>query len=329
MSRPPHTVRVPTCFVANALPLCAYSFLTEGPLGMMGAVHCTLNGRKYTTMYCSRFDLYLEEAVGAIAARACASWLSWFHSWSFAVITPSPSMAENLRPQIPHVTGILNGCDTKSFSPEGPACTDMQDLARPIWLYVGRICKEKNVGVLMDLALQAKLEGTVAVVGKGPDLDEFQTAHAGAKSSTPVKFLGWRSGAELESVYRSADVFVFPSLTDTFGQVMVEAMASGLPVAAFPTTGPVDVVLDGVTGSLDSCMLQACQKALSTKNADACVAHARSFSWDEMSKKFLKVQPPVQEAVSRSSRTVTRMLLQALAVLCVAVVLSVVWRCLM
>ena len=311
--------------MTHTLSFVAGSFLTEGPLGMMGAVHCTLNGRKYTTMYCSRFDLYLAEAVGDIAARVCASWLSWFHSWSFAVITPSPSMAENLRPQIPHVTGILNGCDTKSFSPYGPKCPDMEGLSHPIWLYVGRVCKEKNVGALMDLALKAKLEGTVVVVGKGPDLDEFQRAYDSTETSTAVKFLGWRSGAELESVYRSADVFVFPSLTDTFGQVMVEAMASGLPVAAFPTTGPVDVVLDGVTGSLHSDLLQACRKALSTKDSDACVAHARSFSWNEMSKKFLRVQPPVQEATSPQAQYVTRTLLQVLVALCIALLISIFW----
>ena len=292
---------------------------------MMGALHCTLNGRKYTTMYCSRFDLYVAEVVGDIPARLCASWLSWFHSWSSAVITPSPSMAENLRAQIPHVTGILNGCDTTSFSPDGPKCPEMEDLAHPIWLYVGRVCKEKNVGALMSLALESKLEGTVVIVGKGPDLDDYEKAYSNAKTSTAVKFLGWRSGADLESVYRSADVFVFPSLTDTFGQVMVEAMASGLPVAAFPTTGPVDVVRNDVTGSLDSDLQQACRKALESKNNDACLAHARTFSWNEMSKKFLAVQPPLQEAIAPNSWFGAHMLLPVLALLIMRVLISVLY----
>lgn len=267
------------------------NIITEGPLGMMASLHCTINGRLYTTMRCSRFDLYLAQSVcrpAGAAARAC---MDWFHSWSQCCITPSPSMAEILRPNTPRVAGIMNGCDTTNFTTEGPMCPEMEGLARPIWLFAGRVCREKNIDALLELTLAGKLEGTVCIVGAGPDLPAYQEKYSEEACKTPVKFLGWKSGKDLEACYRSGDVFVFPSLTDTFGQVMVEAMASGLPVAAFPVTGPIDVVADGVCGALREDLLEACHEALRTKDVAACVKHAKSFSWDTMSQRFLDVQP--------------------------------------
>lgn len=105
-------------------------------------------------------------------------------------------------------------------------------------------------------------------------------------ASDKFKFLGWRSGEDLTAAYRTADVFVFPSRTDTFGQVIIEAMASGVPVAAFPVTGPIDLVVEG-TGAVDADLLTACKKARAEKNADKCVAHAKTFSWNRMADEFL------------------------------------------
>ncbi len=268
------------------------NFLTEGILGLMGTTHCKLRGRKFTTMQCSRYDLYIGDVVSQWLGRITRSYLDWFHSKSESCITPSPSMAERLRPSTPQVVGILNGCDTNSFAPNGKRCEEMENFARPIWLMVGRVCGEKNCPAVLDLAMDGSLKGTVVVVGDGPDAAAYQQKYSAKNGCvTPVEFLGWKKGEALEAVYRTADVFVFPSLTDTFGQVMVEAMASGLPVAAFPTIGPIDVVKDGVTGALNENLYQACQDALASKDVTACTEHARSFSWDAMAQRFLAVHP--------------------------------------
>ena len=262
--------------------------MSEAPLGWLALLYCYMNGIAISTMRCSRFDLH----VGSVLGKHAAAFVDWsmdlFHSYSSVCITPSMSMANFLRPRCPHVVGIHNGCNTQNFSPGGPMCAKMVDMERPIWLSVGRICREKNITELLDLAKEGLLPGTVCVVGTGGDLEAYKREYKNAE--TPVVFLGWKSGADLEAVYRSADVFVFTSRTDTFGNVMVEAMASGLPVAAHDVIGPQDIVTP-VTGCLDECLLTACAHALRMKDSSKCVAHAKSFSWDEMCMKFLRVQP--------------------------------------
>lgn len=175
----------------------------------------------------------------------------------------------------------MNGCNTSAFSPNGPKLADMEGMKRPIWLYVGRVSHEKNVLALLEL--HDKIKGSIAIVGKGPFFQEAKERF----ESENVKFLGWRQGEELYSAYRSADAFAFTSRTDTFGQVNIEAMASGLPVAAFPVTGPIDLVVDGC-GAVDDDLLVAMKKAIATKDVQKCLEHARSFSWEEMTTKFLE-----------------------------------------
>ena len=144
-------------------------------------------------------------------------------------------------------------------------------------------------------------------------------------AETPVRFLGWKSGTDLEEVYRSADVFVFTSLTDTFGNVMVEAMASGLPVAAHDIIGPQDIVT-AETGCLHDDLLTACRRALRGKNSAKCIARAKSFSWDRMCLQFLQVhhekvpkRPPKRpdrrsDAISPSKKRSRGVLAQAMLV---------------
>ena len=118
----------------------------------------------------------------------------------------------------------MNGCDTTNFKQNGKKCLEMECLKRPIWLYVGRVSREKNIESFLNI----NLDGTLCIVGDGPDLQSYKKKYS---NNTSIKFLGWKKNKQLEECYRSSDVFVFQSLTDTFGQVMVEAMASGLPVA--------------------------------------------------------------------------------------------------
>eukprot|EP00040_Diaphanoeca_grandis_P003155 m.23961 g.23961 ORF g.23961 m.23961 type:complete len:422 (-) comp14430_c0_seq1:140-1405(-) len=294
---------IPTPYMLSQVALTIERFdpdhiniMTEGTLGLVTRCHCTLAGRKFTTMWCTRFDLYMEEVMSVLAGLA-RSFLKWFHGRSQRVITPSPSMGRELIHE--KLVGpekcrpIMNGCNTSAFTPNGPKCAEMKDMAKPIWLYVGRVSQEKNV--LKFLELHDKLPGSLAVVGQGPFFDEAVNRF----SSDKVKFLGWQSGEDLAATYRSADVFVFPSRTDTFGQVMVEAMASGLPVAAFPVTGPIDVVASDDVGCVDEDLYTACMTAYRNKDMVKCVKYAKTFSWSSMTSQFLEVQ---REAAGKSSR---------------------------
>ena len=266
-------------------------FMTEGPLGVMGAIHCKIVGRQYTTMCCTRFDLYTAQKFGMIVGWLCKKWLQVYHSFSSLCITPSPSMAEVLRRdfKFSNVVSVLNGCNTKCFSSRGTLMPEMSSMKRPIWLYVGRISVEKNVEKLLELTTSENLPGTVVLVGDGPAIDDLHCRYA-TNNKTPVYFLGHRSGTALEEAYRTGDIFVFPSLTDTFGQVMVEAMASGLPVAGFKDAiGVSDIVIDGQTGSLREDLLSACMDCLDNIDnySRNSIERAQQFSWDKAAKEIM------------------------------------------
>ena len=149
-------------------------------------------------------------------------------------------------------------------------------LPRPIWVYIGRVAVEKNIEEFLNL----KLPGSKVIIGDGPDRERL------ASVFPDCNFLGFRFGRELARHVAGCDVFVFPSRTDTFGIVMLEAMACGLPVAAYPVTGPIDVVLHGETGILDEDLGKACHAALQLDRA-ACRRFAETRSWDRSTGQFL------------------------------------------
>lgn len=267
------------------------NIMAEGTLGFMTMVHCILRRRKYSTMFCTRLDTYIGEMTSHVLGWVVKQGLKIFHLNSSIVITPGKTFGK-LLVDGGYVTQqqlrvIPNGCNTEKFTGGGPIDTTVANLPRPIWLYVGRVSHEKNVDAF--LKLHDKLEGSMVVVGAGNYLEEARQIYAGAKN---IHFLGWRTGEALYSVYRGADVFVFPSLTDTFGQVMVEAMASGLTVAAYPVTGPLDVVKPNENGCFDDDLLQACKGAQKIAKRpgirDICRNYAVTFSWKSMAKSFVK-----------------------------------------
>ena len=253
--------------------------MTEGPLGLMTSIHCTLKGRPYTTMRCTRFELYFPHFEKLVSV-----YLDTFHSFSKVCISPSPTLS--LMNPHKNSIGILNGCNLQDFSHKGPYHYDIHKLPKPIFLYVGRISKEKNIISLLEIS--TSLPGSVVIVGDGPLKNIY------AKKYTNVHFMGWLQGKELSAAYRTCDVLVFPSKTDTFGQVMVEAQVSGLPIAAYPVVGPVDVVDHMKTGYLDHNLLTSCMKAYeltkSQRCQERCIKHASSFSWETMCNKFLDCQ---------------------------------------
>src|SRR5262249_32925727 len=241
---------------------------TEGPIGLAVRAFCRRNRWRFTTSYHSKFPEYLQEL-----ARVPAGWtywfLRWFHCPSSAVMVSTPSLEAELTARgFRNIRRWSRGVDLTLFYPRPKTWTEHR---RPILLYAGRVSKEKN----LEASLTLKHDGTRVVVGDGPIREKLQRDYPDAV------FLGYRTGAALAETYANADVFVFPSKTDTFGLVMIEAMASGLPVAAYPVTGPIDVVTDPKLGALNEDLGVAVRQALATGDPAACVAEARRYTWED------------------------------------------------
>ncbi len=246
---------------------------TEGPIGLAARRACLRTGRLFTTSYHTRFPDYL--AARAPVPRSWSyAWLRWFHNAGAGVMVSTPSVAGELRTRGFHnVMRWSRGVDHTLFKPRD---SSVLDLPRPIFLYVGRVAVEKNVEAFLSL----NLPGTKVVAGDGPSRDELQVRFP------KVVFLGMQTGEALARIYASADVFVFPSRTDTFGIVLLEALASGLPVAAYPVPGPRDVIGDSDAGVLDEDLGLACHRALAVPRERAR-AFSMNFTWAESARQFL------------------------------------------
>jgi glycosyltransferase involved in cell wall biosynthesis len=266
----------------EALDPDAVHVATEGPLGLAARNWCIRRQRPFTTAYHTQFPEYVR-ARAPIPLRVGYAAVRWFHGRATRTLVTTPSMQRQLEAR-----GLRNlhlwgrGVDTELFRPRGK---EFLDLPRPIWLYFGRVAVEKGIGDFLDL----DLPGTKLVVGDGPACDELKRRYPQAV------FAGYRHGEDLAAHIAASDVFVFPSRTDTFGLVLLEAMACGVPVAAYPVTGPVDVVVDGVTGVLRENLREA---ALAAQQLDpaACRAHALAYSWEASTRQFLGALVPVPTA---------------------------------
>ncbi len=253
----------------------AVHIATEGPLGLAARRHCLKVGRPFTTSFHTRFPEYLQARFGVSPAM---SWryLSWFHAPARSVLVATPRLAAELGTHgITRTRLWSRGVDLSRFRPGLPPPAAYAGLQRPILLNVGRVAVEKNI----EAFLQTPASGSKVVVGDGPALAELRARFPQAL------FLGALTGDALASAYAGADLFVFPSRTDTFGLVLVEAMASGLPVAAYPVGGPLDVVGDSGAGVLDDDLDAAIRQALRIPRS-AALFHGRSFSWDAAASQF-------------------------------------------
>ena len=238
---------------------------TEGPIGL-AARQMALNKRMtLTTSYHTRFPEYLH-ARAPVPVDWSYAMLRWFHNAADAVMVSTPTLETELRGRgFKQLRPWSRGVDLAQFSPR----TGGSDpIIRPVFLYVGRVAVEKNIEAFLAL----DLPGTKVVVGDGPQRSELQSRFP------EVSFRGALTGAALAEAYRQADVFVFPSKTDTFGVVMLEALASGLPVAAFPVMGPRDVIGGTRAGVLSDDLRAAALACLTIDRAD-CVALAARYSW--------------------------------------------------
>jgi len=246
---------------------------TEGPIGYLTRRVCLRRGRPFTTSYHTRFPEYLA-ARAPVPLDWSYRWIRNFHNAGIGIMVSTPALERELAGRgFKRLMRWSRGVDAALFRPRAERIFDVPG---PIFLYVGRVAVEKNIEAFLDL----DLPGSKVVVGGGPALDMLRIRYPG------VLFAGVKSGEDLAKAYASADVFVFPSLTDTFGIVLLEAMASGLPVAAFPVTGPIDVIGGTRAGVLDRDLAKAAIACLSLR-AEDCRAEAMHYSWEASARQFI------------------------------------------
>ncbi|MFS3135153.1 glycosyltransferase family 4 protein [Gluconacetobacter sacchari] len=258
----------------------AIHIVTEGPLGLAARRWGRRNGRCFTSSFHTRFPEYIHARTG-FSTRLPYRFLRWFHGAAALTLVPTASLLEDLRERgFAHLECWTRGVDADRFHPDAVAIDwhGRYGVRGPYLLYVGRVAVEKNLEAFLSL----DLPGTRIVVGDGPDRAALAARYPG------VLFTGYLTGADLAAAYAASDVFVFPSLTDTFGLVILEALACGVPVAAFDVTGPRDILPPGISavGAIGPDLRRNILAALRADRA-ACRAYAARFSWEACARMFL------------------------------------------
>lgn len=255
----------------------AIHIATEGPLGLAARRYCLNRHLPFSTSFHTRFGEYLHARTGFPLSWSYG-FLRWFHKRASTIMVATKSLQNELESRGFGAPSIWSrGVDTDLFCPrpelQGP---HLQGLKRPVYLYVGRVAVEKNIEAFLD----AELPGSKMVVGEGPRLDHLRKHHP------EVCFAGALFGEDLAKAYAGADCFVFPSRTDTFGLVLIEALASGTPVAAYRVQGPLDVIGDNPAGALDDNLEAAARRAIDIPR-EAARAYAMKFTWEACTRQFL------------------------------------------
>jgi glycosyltransferase involved in cell wall biosynthesis len=271
----------------------ALHIATEGPIGWAARAYCRRRKLAFTTSYTTRFPEYVAVRTGIPVALGYAV-LRRFHAAAATTMVATSSLKQELAARGFKRLGFwTRGVDTGLFRPDDPA---KLDLPRPIFMTMGRVAVEKNLEAFLAL----DLPGSKVVVGDGPQRAQLMRKYPDAA------FLGEKKGVDLASHLAAADVFVFPSLTDTFGVVQLEALACGTPVAAFPVTGPKDVIADHPIGAIDDDLRNACMRAL-TMSRKACRNFALARSWENSARQFIGNLTALQpNRVLRPSRMMAR-----------------------
>ena len=259
----------------DAIAPDAIHIATEGPLGWAARRYCLKHGRSFTTAYHTQFPEYLARRT-KLPASTFWPYIRNFHRPAQSILVATESVRRQLRAQgLTRLAHWSRGVDLSLFSPDHEPPSQVRRLPRPIQLYVGRVAVEKNI----EAFLRSNQPGSKVVVGDGPALAKLR------QQFPDVHFFGKQQGETLASCYAAADVFVFPSKTDTFGLVMIEALASGVPVAAYPVTGPIDILRPNC-GAMDDDLNVAIAKALRLDRAD-CFARGQQFTWEASTQQFL------------------------------------------
>jgi glycosyltransferase involved in cell wall biosynthesis len=262
----------------------AIHIATEGPLGFAARAICVERGWPFTTAYHTKLPEYVRARIPFPLAWSYAI-IRWFHRPSSAVLVATQRLKQELEARgFERLSDWTLGVDPLLFRPDRKPALE---LPKPVLLYVGRVAVEKNLEAFLDL----ELPGTKLVVGDGPDLAKLKQRYPKAV------FVGAKFGEELAAHYTAGDVFVFPSLTDTFGLVMIEALAAGLPVAAYPVTGPIDVVGGADCAALDPDLAQAVERALLIPR-ERCRAFAARYTWARTVELWLDALQPIKPSAS-------------------------------
>jgi len=244
---------------------------TEGPLGFLARKICLTEKKAFSTSFHTRFPEYIQQRT-KIPASFFYFFIKHFHNKAKKVLVPTPSMqAELIKMKFKNTVVWSRGVNHEKFGHYqkldlGPG---------PIFSYIGRVATEKNIQAFLDL----DLDGTKVVVGDGPQLNKLK------KKYTDVKFVGYQFGQDLVNYYASSDVMVFPSKTDTFGNVVTEANATGTPVAAYDVTGPKDIIVNGINGFIGDNLKENVMNCLNI-DRKKCQEYTKKFNWHECSKVF-------------------------------------------
>lgn len=256
---------------------CSVHIATEGPLGLLARRWCLKNNMPFSTSYHTRFPEYVA-ARFPIPIRWLRAFVRWFHNAGNGCMVATASLERELsKLGLRNLRRWSRGIDQSLFRPM-PQEAEPFGLPRPIFMTVSRLAVEKNISAFLNL----DLPGSKVVVGDGPERANLE------RQFPEVHFTGMKTDEDLARAYAQADVFVFPSLTDTFGNTILEALASGVPVAAYPVTGPIDIIEDGSgAGALDDDLQAACLAALSCSREDARRL-AERYSWQAATRQFLE-----------------------------------------
>ncbi|NNC38820.1 MAG: glycosyltransferase family 1 protein [Acidimicrobiales bacterium] len=276
----------------------AVHIATEGPLGQAARALCLKWGMPFTTSYHTKFPEYVNARFPFIPTQLVYKFVREFHNSGGQVMVTTPSMVEFLeKKEFNNLVPWARGVDLTQFRPDirfnqgdefGPDV--YEGLERPIFVNVGRIAVEKNIEAFLKL----DLPGSKVIVGEGPQLSELKRKYA----SERVKFVGAKFDQELARYFSDADVFVFPSRTDTFGLVIIEAMATGTPVAGFPVHGPIDIIPGSKAGVVDDDLQKACLVCLEL-NRDNAATHAKNYAWEKVAEDFVSYLVPETEPQRR------------------------------
>lgn len=257
----------------------AIHLVTEGSIGYAARRYCREFGYRYTSSYLSQFPEYFKLRTG-FPMWISEAYLRWFHSESARVMVATPSLEQEMRQKgYQRLARWSRGVDTTLFHPR---TKDFIQDPRPIFMFTGRVAIEKNIEAFLKL----DLPGTKYVIGDGPHKELL------TKKYPAVRFTGYQQGESLARFMAAADVFVFPSLTDTFGVVLLEALASGVPVAAFPAQSPKDIVTDARVGILSENLQHAALAALSLVS-QTCRNYALEYTWEKCTQQFVDNLEPM------------------------------------
>jgi len=262
----------------------AIHIATEGPLGQMAKMLCHKWAMPFTTSYHTKFPEYIKARAPFIPLSWSYRFVRGFHNSGGRTMVTTPSMVEFLDARgFTKLAPWARGVDTELFNPDKAMAPDdvYEGLERPVWVNVGRVAVEKNLKAFLDL----DLPGSKVIVGDGPQLSELKRTYPN------VTFTGAKFETELARHFADADIFVFPSKTDTFGLVIIEAMASGLPVAAYPVSGPIDIIPGSKAGVVHEDLQTACLEAVQL-SADDAINHAMKYSWEAVTDVFYELLTP-------------------------------------